>query len=186
VHDRARIVAQALLAVLLFAACGQQRHALDLDGHEVDPFDDEHAVTALVFVSTECPISNRYAPELKRIAELRAARGANLWLVFPDAQDDAAEIRAHLQSFSYGLRVVRDPEHVLVKRAGVGVTPEVAVFAQDGSLAYRGRIDDRYASFGQERPSAQTHDLEAALTAVLQGRPVAVATTTAVGCAISD
>ena len=40
----------------------------DLDGDPVDPLAPDDRIDALVFVRTDCPISNRYAPELARIA----------------------------------------------------------------------------------------------------------------------
>jgi hypothetical protein len=38
----------------------------------------------LVFVRTDCPISNRYAPELRRLQDRFAPRGMAFWLVYPD------------------------------------------------------------------------------------------------------
>jgi hypothetical protein len=181
-----RICTLALLTALWLASCGWGGKVYDLDGAQVDPLSDREGITVLVFASRECPISNRYAPELKRIAQTQAGHGVRFWLVYPDAHDDAAEIRAHTEAFDYGMRALRDPQHVLVKRAGVRVTPEVAVFTRTGDVAYRGRIDDRYVRLGQEQPSAQTHDLEDALIAVLRGQAVRAPTTAAVGCAISD
>jgi hypothetical protein len=66
------------------------------------------------------------------------------------------------------------------------VTPEAAVYTPDHRLVYRGRIDDWYVDFGKPRAAPTTHDLEDALEAVLGGRPVADARTTAVGCFIGD
>lgn len=185
VHDRVRAFG-LVLVLLLVTSCSPRGQARDLDGAAIDPLAAHDAITVLVFVSSECPISNRYAPELKRIAAAHAASGVRFWLVYPDARDDAAKVRAHIQAFDYGMRALRDPEHALVKRAGARVTPEVAVFGRGGEVAYRGRIDDRYVRFGDERPTAQVHDLEDALRAVLQGQAVQTAVTTAVGCAISE
>lgn len=181
---RARVGLLVIWAVLL-VGCGQRGRAYELDGAPIDPF-EERAVTALVFVSSECPISNRYAPELKRIAGERSAQGVRFWLVYPERTDDAAKIRRHLADYDYGMRALRDPDRVLVARAGARVTPEVALFTRSGVLAYRGRIDDRYAAFGKERPAAQRHDFAAAVAQVLLGKAVVPAETTAVGCAISD
>jgi hypothetical protein len=80
--------------------------------------------------------------------------------------------------------VRRDPDHALVKRAGVTVTPEAAVYS-GGRLVYRGRIDDRYAALGKARPEPTRRDLAAALEAALAGRPAPAKITRAVGCTIS-
>ena len=49
---------------------------------------------------------------------------------------------------------------------------------------YRGRIDDRYVSFGHERPQAMHHDLEEAIRSALANRPVLPPGGGPVGCAI--
>ena len=181
------------------AACGQDTPVLglDLSGHRVDPFAaGRHKAVVLLFIRTDCPISNRYAPEIRRIYEKFAPQGVSLWLVYIDPQQPAAEIQKHLKDYSYPLPALRDPEHKLVKLSGVEVTPEAAVFVPQGSsdpsrphrhqMVYRGRIDDWYVDFGKSRPAPTTHDLEQALEAILAHKPVKVRTTWAVGCFIGD
>jgi hypothetical protein len=140
----------------------------------------------LLFVGTDCPVSNRYAPEIRRLHAAFSGRGVEFWLVYPNAGDDAASIRSHLAEHDLPLRALRDPAHALVRRAGVRVTPEAAVFTGDGPPAYRGRIDDRASDLGVSRAAPTRHDLEEALAAVLAGRPVAEPVTRAVGCYIAE
>ena len=66
------------------------------------------------------------------------------------------------------------------------VTPEAAIFLPNRKLAYHGRIDDRYIDFGKARNAPTTHDLEAALEAVIAGKPVPSEATRAVGCYLAD
>jgi hypothetical protein len=75
---------------------------------------------------------------------------------------------------------------VLVKRAEATISPQAAVFDHTGRLVYSGRIDDRYVSFGKARPSPQTHDLENAIAATLEGKNVAEPRTHSVGCYLAD
>jgi hypothetical protein len=51
-------------------------------------------------------------------------------------------------------------------------------------VRYRGRIDDSYATRTKRSPEPKSRDLEAALEAVLAGKPVLAPTTQAIGCAI--
>jgi len=81
---------------------------------------------------------------------------------------------------------LRDPTHALVRIAHSQVTPEAAVFSRSGTLVYHGRIDDRFVSLGKERPAPTKRDLETALTATLEGKPVNPPTTQAFGCYIGD
>jgi hypothetical protein len=138
----------------------------------------------LVFTTTDCPISNRYAPEIQRLAA-KFEGSARFVLVYPVPRDSPALIRNHVGKFSYSLDTLRDVDQKLVKQTGVTVTPEVAVMQGDRVL-YRGRIDDRYIEFGKDRVKPTRHDLEDALTAVIAGKPVAQRETQAVGCYLSD
>jgi hypothetical protein len=180
-HRAARL---QLWAALSLAGC--HASVIDLQGVAVDPLADVGAASVLAFVTTECPISNQYAPELQRLAEQFGARGVHFWLVYPSRLDSVQRIVAHQREFAYHWPTLRDPEHRLVARAEVSTTPSVAVFGANGALAYAGRIDDRFASFGVSKPNAERHDLRAALEAVLSGRIVSPNHTAAVGCAISD
>jgi len=140
--------------------------------------------TVLLFTAVDCPISDRYAPAVRRLAERYGAQGVRFWLVYPNAGELPAAAGAHAAAFSYGLPVALDTARVLADRAAATVTPEAAVFDRDGRLRYHGRIDDRYTDFGVDRPVPTTHDLDEALAAVVAGRVVARPEAPAVGCAI--
>jgi hypothetical protein len=176
------LVTPVLLAVAQAAAS-----ALDLAGRPVDPLGDSRSkLVVLVFVQADCPLSNRYAPQLQRLHAAFSARGVAFWLVYPDATETPDAVRRHLADYGYRMDALRDPAHALVRRSGVRVTPEAAVFAPGGRLVYRGRIDDRVVELGRLRPEASAHDLEDALEAALAGRPVRRAEIRAVGCFIAD
>ena len=141
------------------------------------------APTVFVFTTTDCPIANRYAPEIQRLA--RKFGGVRFVMIYPVASDTPELIDAHRRKFAYTIDFMRDETHELVKKTGVTVTPEVAVM-KEGRLLYRGRIDDRYADFGKDRPQPTVRDLERSLDAIMNGRPVPVAETRAIGCILSD
>jgi peroxiredoxin len=141
-------------------------------------------LTVYVFTTTDCPISNRYAPEIQRLAAKFAGQ-ANFVLVYPVPTDSPENIGAHRKKFGYTIAFVRDADQKVVKQLGITVTPEVAVM-KGSTILYRGRIDDRYVELGKERPKPTTHDLEDALAAVIAGKPVAIKETRAVGCILSD
>lgn len=160
---------------------------LDLADNEVNPFQETNtAITLFLFTRTDCPISNRYAPEIRRLYDKFSPQNVIFWLVYLDPDETVETIRQHIADYSYPCAALRDPQHTLVKMTGARVTPEAAVFVAERKMVYRGRIDDRYVDFGKARAAPTTHDLEQALEAVLSGNPVAESTTSAVGCYIAD
>jgi AhpC/TSA family len=137
------------------------------------------AVAVFIFVRADCPISNRYAPEIQRLYREFSPRGVAFSIVYPAP----GEARHHAKEYGLPGSIVLDPEHKLAKKADIHTTPEAAVFVED-RLVYHGRIDDRYLSLSKARANATTHDLEAAVAAALDGKPVPQASGPAVGCAI--
>ena len=141
-------------------------------------------LTVYVFTTTDCPISNRYAPEIQRLAAKFGSQ-AKFVLVYPVPSDTPDVIRDHKKKFAYTLESVRDINQKLVKQTGVTVAPEVAVM-NGSQLLYHGRIDDKYVELGRERSQPTTHDLEDALAAAIARIPVTVKETRAVGCFLTD
>ncbi len=176
----------SLVAGSLGARAADSSGAVDLAGKPVDPL---HAspgkIVVLVFVRTDCPISNRYAPTIQQISA-RYSGDAAFWLVYPDKTESVATIENHLAQYGYKLPALRDPQHALVKLSEAQVTPEVAVFDSSGRLMYHGRIDNWYQDFGHARSAPTTHELSDAIASVAGGKAPEVNTATGVGCYISD
>jgi len=139
----------------------------------------------LVFVRADCPIANRYAPELRRLHEDYSPRGVAFWLVYPDPEATPETIGSHLAEYGHVARALYDPEHALVEHVGASVTPEAALF-RGPRMLYRGRIDDRFVDFGKTRAAPSRRDLRDALDAALSGEDVPAPRTRAVGCFIGD
>jgi hypothetical protein len=175
-----------VLAVLWAALVVASGSTLDLAGNTRDPFATPARVRVFLFIRSDCPVSNRYAPELRHIAEVFSGHDVELWLVYADPSETVEHIRRHLVEFGFPGEPLRDPDHALVKRAQATFAPEAAVFDAGGKLVYHGRIDDLWADVGKARPFARIHDLEDAISAVLEGRAVAIGATRAVGCSLAD
>jgi hypothetical protein len=179
----------AALAVGIGAqAAGDELRLVSVTGEAVDPLASPPGTKAiaLLFVSVDCPISNRYAPELRRLHDRFSSRGVVFRLIYPNPAESASSIRRHLEEYGYRVQALRDPRHELVKATQVAVTPEAAVYDGSRRLLYRGRIDDRYLSPGLERAQPTRRELEGALLAALSGRRAEPAAAPAVGCFIAD
>lgn len=108
----------------------------------------------LFFVATDCPISNAYAPEIRRIEVQYAPRGMSFYSVYADPAQTLANALKHAGEYGLPGQVRLDPAHRLARKVGATVTPEAAVLSPDGRLLYRGRIDDLYVGFGKRRETA--------------------------------
>src|SRR5690348_3105636 len=177
---------RCIAAWIAFSALALARGPIDLHGKPIDPFADTARAKVFLFVRTDCPISNRYAPELQRIASEFTARGVEFWLIYSDPAETLANIETQIAQYKLPGKPLRDPHHTLAARSQATVSPQAAVFDGSGKLIYTGRIDDQFVDFGKARPRATTHDLESAITAVLSGKPVKFTKTRAVGCYLAD
>lgn len=175
----------ASLALLAGLASGT---ATDLDGRAIDPLSDAGArAIVLFFAASDCPVSNRYIPEIQRLAKEFEPSGVRVWFVYPNAGDDAKAVHLHDATYNIEAPTALDPAQTLVRTAHATITPEAAVFTRDAAglhEVYRGRIDDRYIAFGRERPQALHHDLENAIRAVVEGRPAPQPGGPPIGCSI--
>jgi hypothetical protein len=144
----------------------------------------------IFFVASDCPISNRYIPELQRIKNKFAAQHVVFWFVYPNVGETPDAVRQHAAAYGAEKNTLLDPHHELVALTHAQVTPESAILVPEHTgteglrTVYQGRIDDRYLQIGQERPRAAQHDLERAIVDVLQHRSVQQPDGPAVGCGI--
>ncbi len=161
-------------------------HFTDLEGRLQTPLSqpDQKAII-LFFVLPDCPISNAYAPEIKRVSAEYSQRKIASFVVYvdPDLTIDAA--KKHAKDYGYECPVICDPSLKLVQQTGVTIAPEVAVLDANGKRLYRGRIDNLYAGLGKRRPKATELDLRNTLDAILNGKPVPNETTQSIGCFIA-
>jgi len=67
-----------------------------------------------LFARTDCPVSNRYAPAIRRLYELFHPRGVEFYLIYVNPGEDADSIRRHVHDYGYPFEALRDPEHQFV------------------------------------------------------------------------
>jgi hypothetical protein len=142
-------------------------------------------VTALVFISTTCPIATAALPRLDALADrLADAAAFRCFGILSDpavtraaAAAQFAERRARLPILfdaSGDVRAVLKPTHV----------PEAFLFDASGALVYRGAIDDEFAAVGLRRSAIRRHFLHDAIAAVLERSPPPVTFVAPVGCVL--
>jgi peroxiredoxin len=158
---------------------------LDANGrkHTAREWKDARAV-AIFFIAAECPISNRYGPEINRLVADYSARGIAFYGVHSDPDIGPAAALRHAQDYGFDFPVLLDPNQTLAGKTGVILTPTAVILSPAGELLYRGRIDNRYLDFGKYRGAGVKPDLRLALEAVEDGKPVPEKYTKPVGCAL--
>jgi thiol-disulfide isomerase/thioredoxin len=180
------VLLEGIFVLSLLSPYSRAQGAFDLAGKPIDPLTAFSGKTVvLVFVRSDCPISNRYAPKVQQLSGEYAGRAA-FWLVYPDKDESPLVIRKHMQEYGYKIQALRDPLHALVAHSQVRVTPEAAVFDAKGRLVYHGRIDNWYERVGRSRPEATSHELVDGIEAALRGGVPPAESATPVGCYISD
>ena len=160
--------------------------SLDLSGKQVNPFEIAGGKPlVLIFVRSDCPVSNRYAPTIQALGHKYSSQ-VLVALVYPDRTETLSAIEQHLHDYGYEIEALRDTQHDLVRLSKVEITPEAAVFNGKGELIYHGRIDNWYKDFGHARPAPTTHELDEAIRAALNSARPAPSSIGGVGCYISD
>jgi hypothetical protein len=152
----------------------------DLSGHTWQATDlRRNKASVFFFVSTECPISNLYTPRMVELAKAYSAQKVGFFLVDANREDTPAALRKYAAERGVGFPLVKDTNLALADSLIADHTPEAVVLDEQGTVRYRGRIDDN-----RDRTKIIRHDLQEALDALLAGKPVLRPRTLAFGCSI--
>ena len=157
----------------------------DIEGKSHSPFaDDKTKAVALLFVSKDCPIANSFQPALRKFADEYSDKGVRSYMVYCSPRTTDDQIRTHVRDFDIRMPAILDSEQSLGRLTGAKVTPEAIIIGRDGTILYRGLINNLYAGYGKKRVAPTEHFLRDAADAVVAGKRVAVAQTKPVGCII--
>lgn len=135
--------------------------------------------TILIFISTQCPVSNGYNERMEKLAQDYKARGINLVGINANATESAADIKAHAAQNNLTFTILKDAGNKVADQLGATNTPEVFFLDANNKLVYRGRIDN-----SRNGQNISANDLRDAVEATLAGKPVANSFVRAFGCSI--
>lgn len=134
----------------------------------------EHKAVVVLFTSTVCPYANYFAAHVRELSEAYGPRGVLFVGVNSNNWESRQEVIDHTRERGFAFPMIKDEGHVIADRLGADRTPEAFLVDATGRLRYRGWVKSK-----QESP-----DLQHALDAVLEGRPVRRPVTKAFGCAV--
>ena len=152
----------------------------DAGGREqsLSKFKGKHA-TALIFVSTRCPVSNMYNERMQKLAEDYRAKGVAVVGINSNKEETAIEIAAHAKEKGLTFTILKDIGNRVADQLGAGRTPEVFLLDASGKLVYHGAVDN-----AQNPVMVNTHHLRNAIDSVISGKPVEKPEVKAFGCTI--
>jgi thiol-disulfide isomerase/thioredoxin len=190
-------VKQCLLSslIILAAACGNRAAEPRLKNFVVSDIagckhplvgDRDRKGVVLLFLGTECPVSNGYAPELSRLAAAFGRKGVLFLGIHADPDVTGEAARKHAAEYRLSFPIALDPRQELARLVGATVMPQAVLLSPTGEVIYRGRIDDRYSTEGKRRDDPRSRDLEKAIEAVLAGKSPPVRETKAFGCPLPE
>jgi len=179
-----------LIAALLLVAAGAWAEGLhpgvkvsdfaltDLAGKSTTLLSSRE-VTAVVFISAQCPISNAYNDRMSALYRQYDGKGVRFLFVNSNANEPAAEIVEHSKQAGFPFVVYRDADNHVADHFGAMATPEAYLIDREGVLRYHGYIDD-----STNPARAKNAALKSAIDALLAGKDVARGETKAFGCTI--
>ena len=144
----------------------------------------EKKAFVLVFLTVDCPVAGQYLPRLEVMAREYAPRGTMFLGVDSQPDDTLLEVAALALERKITFPLHKDFDQSAMRALGIERTPEVAVLDAEGTLRYRGRVDDEFRVTGAQPSSGRAY-LREAIDAVLAGRTPEVTETPVEGCRIT-
>jgi peroxiredoxin len=135
--------------------------------------------TVLIFIATQCPVSNAYNERMEKLAQEYKARGINVVGINANSTESAADVKAHAAEKHLSFPILKDDGNKVADTLGATRTPEAYFLDPGNKLVYHGRIDN-----SRDESQVNSSELREAIDATLAGKPVAKSTANAFGCSI--
>lgn len=135
--------------------------------------------SVLIFIATQCPVSNAYNERMEKLAKEYQGRAITLIGINSNSTEGADVVKAHAATNKLTFTILKDPSNKIADRLGATRTPEAYFLDASNKLLYHGRIDN-----AKDASQVSSSELRDALDATLAGKPVVKTTANAIGCSI--
>lgn len=146
----------------------------------------ETKAVVIVFLSTQCPISNSYLPLLNEFSESYRPMGVEFYGVVSDPSVSRSEAVEHSEEYRLKFPVLFDGSGELRLALSPTHTPQAIVLNSYGTKIYSGAIDDRHVRLGRKKEQATHCYLKEVIRSVIAGRRISITQTKPVGCLLED
>ena len=157
-----------------------------VDGATVarDDFRDKTALVVM-FICNHCPYVQAVEDRYVALAREYGPKGVQFVGICSNdptgyPEDAPAELLARSRKKGYGFPYLVDDTQDVARAFDAVCTPDIYVYDRDRKLAYHGRIDDNW----QDPKKVSSHELAAALDALLAGKAPAREQLHSIGCSI--
>lgn len=133
----------------------------------------------VVFLSTQCPVSNAYTSRLIDLARYAKKNKLTFLGINSNATEDISDILSHAKRKQLNFVVLKDEGNLVADRYGAKVTPEVFFIDNDFKIRYHGPVDDN-----QRRDKVKQSYLKNAINAYLEGEEINPSEVEPKGCII--
>lgn len=134
----------------------------------------------LVFLGTDCPISQDYIGVLNKTdSQFGGVSG-----VVPENISNK-QLKSFQIDYQVAFPLELDKDHDLIRKYSITVTPEVVLLDTLGNVLYRGAIDNWYYELGKRRQTVTEHYLVDAIQASIAGETIKIKEAKPVGCILS-
>jgi len=146
--------------------------------HSLSDYKNSKAIV-LIFVATECPISNAYNSRMEAIYNDYKGKDVAFLGINSNKAESVMSIKEHAEENGLTFTILKDEKNIIADQFDASVTPEVYVLNSEFQVLYHGRIDN-----SRKEADVETKDLRNALDQILDGKEVTISNTKAFGCTI--
>ena len=146
--------------------------------HSLSDYKDNKAIV-IIFVATECPISNSYNSRMENIFKKYSRKDMAFIGINSNKAEPVSRIKEHAEENDLTFTILKDEKNIVADKFEASFTPEVYVLNSNFDILYHGRIDN-----SKKESEVVTKDLENALDEILAGKDVSKKETKAFGCTI--
>jgi hypothetical protein len=141
------------------------------------------SLTVWVFLAVDCPISQKYISELRRMDSVYSSQKLRVRGIVP-GKVNPNEVKTFVEEYAIDFPISIDRDFTDVRRFQATITPEAILVNRQGQVLYQGAIDNWFFDLGKYRQRVTEHYLQNSIDAALQGKTPTVSKTEAVGCII--